>query len=127
MIAYEEAKRMLDLALIDLKTIRKMVDAGEFENSVFGFHAQQAVEKTLKSWLSLRQVTYPKTHDIRVLLILLETQGEAAAKNYKHLANLTDFAVQFRYDFSESMPTLNRLSTIADIEVLIACVENLLS
>ncbi len=46
----EDAERMLALARVDLKATRNMLDPALFEDSVFGFHAQQAVEKALKSW-----------------------------------------------------------------------------
>ncbi len=45
----EDAQRMLAVAEIDLKALRNMLDSGLFEEAVFGFHAQQAVERTLKA------------------------------------------------------------------------------
>lgn len=70
----QDADRMLSLAKVDLKAIRNMLDPDLFEDSVFGFHAQQAVEKAPKAWLSLRGMAYPKTHDLRLLVGLLGTQ-----------------------------------------------------
>ncbi len=70
MIDREDAERMLNLSKVDLKAIRNMLDPEVFDDSVFGFHAQQAVEKALRSWLSLRGIAYPKTHDLRVLMSL---------------------------------------------------------
>ena len=64
MTGREEAKRMLAVAEVDLKALRNMLDSEIFEDSVFGFHAQQASEKSLKAWLSLRGIVYPKTHDL---------------------------------------------------------------
>ena len=54
MIDRDDAERLLNLAKVDLKAIRNMLDPERFEDSVFGFHAQQAAEKALKAWLSLR-------------------------------------------------------------------------
>ena len=34
------------------------------------YHCQQAVEKYLKGLLVLREVSFPKTHDLRILLEL---------------------------------------------------------
>lgn len=73
MIDREDAERMLNLARVDLKALRNMLDRSAFEDSIFGFHAQQAVEKTLKGWLSFCGVTYPKTLDLRFLMNALET------------------------------------------------------
>ncbi len=33
--------------------------------SIFGFHAQQAIEKLLKALIAFRGATYPRTHDLR--------------------------------------------------------------
>ncbi len=74
MIDREDAERMLSLAHIDFKAVRNMMDAERFEDSVFGFHAQQAVEKALKAWLTLHSVAYPRTHDLTALITLLETR-----------------------------------------------------
>jgi HEPN domain-containing protein len=40
-----------------------MLDANDFPEEVFGFHAQQAIEKTLKAWIAVRRLAYPKSHD----------------------------------------------------------------
>ena len=47
---------------------RNMGDAEAFDDEIFGFHAQQAVEKALKAWLTEVGVTYPLTHDLSLLL-----------------------------------------------------------
>ena len=47
----EHAKMLVRLANADLKALSVMLDANTFEESVFGFHAQQAVEKSLKAWI----------------------------------------------------------------------------
>jgi HEPN domain-containing protein len=39
------------------------------------FHAQQCVEKYLKSWLTFRQLDVPRSHDLVVLLNLALTAG----------------------------------------------------
>jgi HEPN domain-containing protein len=48
----EHAKLLLSMARKDLKALEGMQDARIFEDEIFGFHAQQAAEKALKSWLS---------------------------------------------------------------------------
>ncbi|MEW6114639.1 MAG: HEPN domain-containing protein, partial [Thermodesulfobacteriota bacterium] len=98
MIDREDAQRLIELARVDLQAIRNMLDQEQFADSVFGFHAQQAVEKALKAWLSLRGVPYPKTHDLRLLTKLLQAQAGEQIEQFLDLVPLTDFAVQFRYD-----------------------------
>ncbi|NIR50348.1 HEPN domain-containing protein [candidate division KSB1 bacterium] len=36
-----------------------------FDDEIFGFHAQQAVEKVVKAWPNLLGIVYPRTHDFR--------------------------------------------------------------
>jgi HEPN domain-containing protein len=118
MTGSEEAQRMLTVAEIDLKALRNMLDPELFEDSVFGFHAQQAVEKVLKAWLSLYGLAYPKTHDLRFLMNLLQAQARVDCERFAELADLTDFAVQFRYDFSTLSPGLSRTEILSRVEAL---------
>ena len=114
----EEAKRMLAVAEVDLKALRNMLDPEMFEDSVFGFHAQQAAEKSLKAWLSLRRIAYPKTHDLRILMNLLQTEAQEDCGSFVELADLTDFAVQFRYDSPTLIGSLNRAEILAKVVAL---------
>jgi HEPN domain-containing protein len=56
----KHARMMLDIANSDRKAIRNMLDADKFDDTIFGFHAQQAVEKLFKAWFSLRGVAYTR-------------------------------------------------------------------
>ena len=96
-----------------------------FDDSVFGFHAQQAAEKALKAWLNLHGVAYPKTHDLRLLMNLLRTQASEDCEPFVELADLTDFAVQFRYDFPTLATGLSRTEILSRVEELRNHVEQL--
>jgi HEPN domain-containing protein len=51
----EATARMLRLARRDLRAVQGMLDNREmFPDEIFGFHAQQAVEKAAKAWLDGR-------------------------------------------------------------------------
>ena len=125
MTAREEAQRMLAVAEMDLKALRNMLDPERFDDSVFGFHAQQAAEKALKGWLNLCGVAYPKTHDLRLLMNLLQTQAHEDCERFTELADLTDFAVQFRYDFPTLTSGLSRAEILSRVEALRNHVEHL--
>lgn len=45
----EAARLILAVAHRDLQALTNMLDAEAFPAEIFGFHAQQAVEKTLKA------------------------------------------------------------------------------
>jgi len=97
------ARMMLSMARKDLMALQNMLDLNAFANEIFGFHAQQAVEKALKAWLSFVDVDYPRIHDLEELLALLESHRETVPERFYALIDLTDFAVQFRYASFEDL------------------------
>ena len=94
---------MLDLARQDLQALCHMSDPSDFGESIFGFHAQQATEKTVKAWLSTVGLSYPRTHDLAALFALLEKSGTRVPKRFRLLMDLNDFAVAFRYSFDSAL------------------------
>ena len=94
----KHGRLMLDLAGTDIQAMTHMMDSDKFSESVFGFHCQQAVEKLCKAWLSAEGAEYPRTHDLRTLMQLLEHRRPREIGVFLPLVDLTDYAVQFRYD-----------------------------
>jgi HEPN domain-containing protein len=126
MSGVEHAREMLTLAQRDFKALQGMLDAETFADEIFGFHAQQAVEKALKAWLTLVGVEYPRTHDLEELLELLEEQAEPILEVFYDLLDLTDFAMQFRYRiFEDNEGRLNRVVMIWQVNDLVVHVERL--
>jgi len=101
----EYASMLLSMAKKDLKALSGMTDATIFEEEIFGFHAQQAVEKSLKAWIASLGVEFPKTHDISYLLSLLEGQG-ISIEYYNDLIEYTSFAVHYVMRLTISSPNL---------------------
>lgn len=120
----DDAERLLRRARADLKALRHMGDADSFDDNIYGFHAQQAAEKSLKAWLSWLGYDYPLRHDLGELLAALAAAGQDIATLWP-LTDLTPFAVQLRYDEFASDPPLERQSVEADIAALVASVERL--
>ena len=89
------AERMADEAALDLG-IREIV----------GFHCQQAAEKYLKALLTSHQADFPKTHDIHVLLELVDQIDPTAAEAMREADWLSPFGVRVRYpgDAPEMLP-----------------------
>ncbi|MCY3017928.1 MAG: HEPN domain-containing protein [Planctomycetota bacterium] len=108
----ENARRLLALAAKDLQALEGMLDTKAFATEIFGFHAQQAVEKALKAWLSFAGVACPRTHDLGVLFSSLSQSAQPVPPDFHALEQLTDFAVQFRY---EAFDTLGEDLDRADI------------
>ncbi len=60
------------------------------------FHAQQAVEKLLKAWLTRAEHPIPRTHDVEELADICATQGLDLGSI--DLEELSTYAVEIRYD-----------------------------
>ena len=69
-----------EIAEIDLTALRGMSDETFFASPVIRFHAQQAIEKLLKSWLVILRVEYPLTHSIAQLLQPIRDQDTEASQ-----------------------------------------------
>ncbi len=91
------AEVLLSMAEKDFVTVGKMAADVEFADEVFGFHAQQAAEKAAKAMLAAKGVLFERTHDLETLFDALEENGCIAGEAFSGLIDLTDFAVQYRY------------------------------
>jgi len=66
-------------------------------NDAICFHAEQCVEKYLKARLAEAGVSFPKTHDLTILLDLIKSVEPMWEVFRRDLAFLTECAVKFRY------------------------------
>jgi HEPN domain-containing protein len=76
---------------------RALAAAEQVSDAIVGFHAQQAVEKALKSMLALRAVEFPFTHDLRGLAELCADSGFPLPEALERIDELTPYGVRFRY------------------------------
>lgn len=119
MNSLDHALALVALARADARALAGMMDPAVFTDAIFGFHAQQAVEKGLKAWLASLDVLFPLTHDLSRLLPLLAEQGEDVSELWEWVT-LTPFAVQHRYVCMESDDEpLDRLAMIAQVAGLL--------
>jgi len=107
------ARELLALAERDYQAASILAHAEQPLKDAAGFHLQQSVEKSLKAWLVLERIDYPRTHDLNVLLGLLEDHG-ADVEPFWCLLELNPFAVQFRYELpGEDFPNFEPLARLA--------------
>lgn len=92
----DHARRLLLRASHDLIAAELAAEDGRLPDIVC-FHSQQAVEKSLKAVLAAREVVYPRTHDIGLLLQLAGPLFEPARPLAAGLTALTRFATDLRY------------------------------
>lgn len=124
----ETARLLLCAALRDLRALENMLDTDAFPAEIFGFHAQQTVEKTLKAWLVQLEKEVPRTHNIRHLLLLLEEAGLDLDSTFWDFIELTAFAVQFRYEaYEELEDPFHRPELLDRLRQLTATVEKILA
>ena len=119
MTEHDHAVKLFAMALKDVRALIAMMNPQVFSDEIFGFHAQQTVEKALKAWLSQLKIEYPKTHDISFLLKLLEKKKKIA-KKWKNLIEFNVFAVQYRYEAFDLEESLDRKNIIHLVKTLIA-------
>ena len=81
----------------DLKMARMGREDGEIMFEQVCFHAQQAVEKAIKAVLLARQVDFPLTHDLEVLMDIGQKAGIEIPKDLLEIDTLTPYAVETRY------------------------------
>jgi hypothetical protein len=72
----DHAQDLLLLAGKDFDALRGMLGNPLFADEIFGFHAQQAIEKSLKAWLAARSAEHPV--DGRCRFHSTDRQGEQA-------------------------------------------------
>ena len=124
MPASEHVENLLIMARKDFDALRGMVGNPIFADEIFGFHAQQSIEKAFKAWLAQNAIEYPLTHDLSRLLLCLEESGEDVT-GYWPLVEFNVFAVQARYEsgLMALEEPLDRNSIISSIEQLLLKVE----
>ena len=82
---------------------------------ILAFHAQQAAEKALKGMLVRRQVDFPHTHDIRLLLDLCLTAGFEGIDTLAAAVGLTRYAVATRYPSGDEPVTRQEAREAAEL------------
>ncbi len=119
MVDADFAQQLLMAARRDLTAWRKLAHDIEVHDSTLGFHAQQAVEKSIKAVLAHAKVVFRRTHDIAELLDVLSDAGLVAPPDATELDRLNPYAVEARYGYPLAGP-LDRDVVGARVEAVIA-------
>ncbi len=110
--AVDVARVLLKKAGQDEALICKIGSDTDIVDELFGFHAQQAVEKQIKAVLTAHEIPYRKTHELSYLVGLIAENKIDATAALEQADTLTDWAVDFRYQ-GEDPPALDRGATLA--------------
>lgn len=127
MAALDHAHSLLRLAQRDFDALVGMQASALFADAICGFHAQQAVEKALKAWLTARRRSYPFTHDLAGLLMRLEGAG-ADVERFWPLERFSVYGVLARYDEGDpdADAPLDRPAIVAEVAALLTHVTTVL-
>jgi HEPN domain-containing protein len=101
----DQAEQLLLMASKDIKAMDLMMSPESIDDEIFGFHAQQAAEKSLKAWITAIGGTYSFGHDLRVFLMILRELG-CDIEKFRNLTLLIPFAAQLRYEPLETVDEL---------------------
>ena len=90
----------------DLTAAKILLDSGDFPSAVVCFHAQQAVEKYIKAYLTSKGIEFRRTHDLIALLDDYCLATDIEFNRFRsQFENLTDYAIDLRYPGGEIPPS----------------------
>ena len=122
----DHAEQLLRMSVKDHTALTGMLDPHSFSEEVFGFHAQQTVEKALKAWIAALGFVYPKSHDVSALIKILNGCGQDLSA-FADLEEYSAFAVQYRYEaYDDSEEALDRSATISSTVSLVMHVQGII-
>lgn len=122
----QQAAALVSKADEDIHVLTALASDPLTTDSVWGFHAQQAVEKLLKAELAFRRIPFSFTHRLLELADLLEDAGHEVDSRFESLLDLTPYAVELRYSTLASAPSeapLNRTTVarlVAELREVVA-------
>jgi HEPN domain-containing protein len=106
------ARLLLDRAAEDEAAAREMLPVAGVTDAIVAFHAQQAVEKSLKAVLAAREIDFPFTHDLDALEELCEANDIALPAELAEAGRLTPYAARARYQAADP-DTIERATALA--------------
>lgn len=116
----ETAQGLLARARDDAAAVRAALPLAEISDGIVGFHAQQAVEKSIKAALAANEVPFPFTHDLEGLIERCAGAGiDVPVELVENAGLLTPYAVRHRYG-GEPPALVNRESALQLAEAAVA-------
>ena len=93
----KEYEKWFKKAESDLLNITNNLSAEKIPVDTCCFHAQQAAEKYLKAYLVSRNIDFPKTHDLQLLIKLIIPTNPVFTKILSTAMGLIDYGITPRY------------------------------
>ena len=90
----------VEVLLLKAAEDEQALDWDQAPDAIFGFHAQQSVEKLMKALLEHIGTQYALTHDLTMLSKLITHVDQPLPNLGIPLRKLTRFGVVYRYEFT---------------------------
>lgn len=100
----------------DARAMKLLASEAEISDEIVGFHAQQAIEKWLKSVMMLHGMEEARIHDLGRLLEILEQAAIDLPPAADRLDDLSIYAVPLRYADLLDLEPLDRVATSALVD-----------
>jgi HEPN domain-containing protein len=123
----EEAVQVLRVAARDIQAFDVLKEAPEVHISIVCFHAQQAIEKSLKAVLFLHQIEFRRTHNLTELAELLHQNKIETPVINDQLERLNPFAVTLRYGDDIEIELISRDTATKMVNSIFEWAEELLN
>jgi HEPN domain-containing protein len=104
-----EVREWLMKAKNDLDAVEWLLSAPHPLVSPASFHIQQAVEKSMKTFLTWHSIPFRKTHDLTELGHLCLAIDPSLREPLQNAARLTEYAWRYRYPGEPLEPDLEEL------------------
>jgi len=124
---HEQALLLVKKAVDDEALLAEILTSSQVSDEIFGFHCQQAAEKLLKALLSHSGISYPRTHNLRLLMDLLADSEQPLPTDLAELDMLTPYGTLFRYEDLPAEVDLDRETLYKLVRSLHELVEKRLS
>lgn len=112
----EESRHLAESWLLkansDLASARRLADGDDPLLDTAAYHCHQSAEKALKSYLSLQEVPFPKTHLLDELLDLCVPCDIHFECLREQCITLTPLATEYRYPGDVFEPTSDEFQTV---------------
>jgi HEPN domain-containing protein len=93
----KEFEKWFKKAESDLLVIQNNLNSEKTPADACCFHSQQAAEKYLKAYLVSKQISFPKTHALEILVKICCEQNNIFSELYFYTRRLSSYSVTPRY------------------------------
>jgi HEPN domain-containing protein len=124
---FEECAEWLRKAKNDVLSARILLSHSSPVTDTACFHCQQAVEKSLKTFLVYKGISFEKVHSMSYLLDICEKQDSRFSEIRDKAEELAPYAVEVRYPGNLlEIPVAEAMESLKNMDIIIEFTKKLL-